>query len=251
MATLLFRLEGPLQSWGTGSRFSTRETGLEPSKSGVIGLICAALGKPREEHPEYVHQWPSLASLTALRLGVRVDRAGRLQRDFHTAGGSRSTAKGQGVIRADASGSDTVTSQRYYLADASFLVGLEGDPGLLSQVESALREPVWPIFLGRKACVPSRPAHLPDGWREGPLPQALATYPWLARTLEEENAHRSGVRVKAVLDAVPDERDNADQRFDVPLSFAERRFAPRRVVTMWMDLSADQIRRDPLCTFPA
>jgi CRISPR system Cascade subunit CasD len=49
MATLLFRLCAPIQSWGTQSRFLARDTGLEPSKSGVIGLICAALGKPREE----------------------------------------------------------------------------------------------------------------------------------------------------------------------------------------------------------
>ena len=47
MSTLLLALEGPLQSWGTSSRFSERGSGLEPSKSGVIGLLCAALGRRR------------------------------------------------------------------------------------------------------------------------------------------------------------------------------------------------------------
>lgn len=44
MSTLLMRLAGPLQSWGTTSRFDQRDTGKEPSKSGVIGLMAAALG---------------------------------------------------------------------------------------------------------------------------------------------------------------------------------------------------------------
>ena len=48
MSVLLMRLAGPMQSWGTRSRFSNRDTGLEPSRSGVIGLLCAALGRPRE-----------------------------------------------------------------------------------------------------------------------------------------------------------------------------------------------------------
>ena len=57
MKTLLMRLAGPMQSWGTQSQFRERDTGLEPSKSGVIGLLCAALGRPREE---------SVADLAAL-----------------------------------------------------------------------------------------------------------------------------------------------------------------------------------------
>jgi len=43
MPTLLLRLAGPMQSWGLSSRFTIRDTSLEPSKSGVLGLLCAAL----------------------------------------------------------------------------------------------------------------------------------------------------------------------------------------------------------------
>lgn len=252
MATLLFRLEGPMQSWGTTSRFSVRETGLEPSKSGVIGLICAALGKPREESPGEEDSWPSLATLAALRLGVRIDRPGRLERDYHTAGGGYVGARRSGVIRADASGFDTVTSERYYLADASFLVGLEGDVKVLERIDSALREPVWPLFLGRKAFVPSVPPHLPDGWRVEPLEEALASYPWIARTQrEEQQAFAQPPQLALVLDARPEEWAGADKRSDVPLSFAERRFATRRVIIRWMGLQPAQIRRDALCISPA
>ena len=49
MSVLLMRLAGPMQSWGTQSRFGHRDTGTEPSKSGVIGLLCAALGWPRDQ----------------------------------------------------------------------------------------------------------------------------------------------------------------------------------------------------------
>ena len=76
-STLLLRLAGPMQSWGTRSRFTERDTELEPSKSGVIGLICAALGRTRTE---------SVDDLSQLRMGVRVDFQGTLSRDFHTAG---------------------------------------------------------------------------------------------------------------------------------------------------------------------
>src|SRR5690606_42030899 len=78
MATLLLRLVGPMQSWGTTSRFDERETLHEPSKSGVIGLICAALGRDRQE---------PIDDLCALRMGVRVDREGVLMRDYVTATG--------------------------------------------------------------------------------------------------------------------------------------------------------------------
>ena len=43
MATLLLRLAAPLQAWGADSKFETRKTNREPTKSGVIGLLAAAL----------------------------------------------------------------------------------------------------------------------------------------------------------------------------------------------------------------
>src|SRR5207248_4205529 len=111
MSVLLLRLAGPMQSWGTDSRFSHRDTRAEPSKSGVVGLLCAALGRPRSEPVD---------DLAALKMALRVDREGRLARDFHTA---------LDVIKADGSGTTTVVSNRYYLADADFLVGLDGARG--------------------------------------------------------------------------------------------------------------------------
>lgn len=71
MATLLLRLAAPLQAWGADSKFETRKTGREPTKSGVIGLLAAALGLRRDESE-------ALTRLTGLRFGVRVEREGQL-----------------------------------------------------------------------------------------------------------------------------------------------------------------------------
>lgn len=110
MPTLLLRLVGPMQSWGTTSRFDQRDTGKEPSKSGVIGLVAAALGIDREN-------WTDLEPLTHLSMGVRHDRSGVPRRDYQTA---------QRIISADHSKlHETAVTTRDYLADAAFLVGFE------------------------------------------------------------------------------------------------------------------------------
>ena len=162
MSTLLLRLAGPMQSWGTQSRFSVRDTGQEPSKSGVVGLVAAALGRPRDQ---------DISDLAALRMGVRVDQEGRVSKDFHTA---------LNVIRADGSRSnDAVISNRYYLADANFLVALEsGDDTLLDQINHAVANPYWPLCLGRKAFPIGVPVFIPGGFqRNSNLETALSTFP--------------------------------------------------------------------------
>ena len=127
MCVLLLRLSGSMQSWGVQGRFSVRDTGLEPSKSGVIGLLCAALGRRRDDPVD---------DLAALTMGVRVDQEGKLARDFHTA---------MNVLKASGGIKVTEPSARYYLADARFLVGLEGENlDLLTRVHAALRDPHWP-----------------------------------------------------------------------------------------------------------
>lgn len=150
MSTLLLRLAGPLQSWGYRSRFSDRDTGLEPSKSGVVGLLCCALGRPRSESP---------VDLAALRVHVRVDRQGTLLKDFHTAGGGlfRRSREYFAPTSSGAKGKNPEVTERHYLQDASFLIALEGADSLLSRLAQALQDPKWPLSLGRRSCPPSEP----------------------------------------------------------------------------------------------
>jgi len=207
MSVLLLRLAGPMQSWGVGSRFAIREAGREPSKSGVVGLLCAALGRKRDE---------SISDLVGLRMGTRVDQEGVLMRDYHTAGkGGYIKANGQIERR------NLIVSERYYLADARFLVGLESDNmSLLTNLHQALRDPVWPLYLGRKAFAPGGPVWLADGLRpDHELEQALRTYPWLGPEWREPPE-----RVRVVLE----DSDGNQVRRDAPESFSERRFAQRR-----------------------
>lgn len=204
MGTLLLRLSGPLQSWGTTSRFDERDTGLEPSKSGVIGLVCAALGRDRAAPVD---------DLAALRMGVRVDREGVLSRDFQTATGVL-------LARGKPDHERTVVSPRFFLSDASFLVGLEGDDqAVLQRAHAALASPVWPLCLGRKAFAPGEPVWLPDGLRDSDLQTALDTYPLL------DSRGTAGPRRFIV------ETDGEGAlRMDQPVApFAERRFGPRFV----------------------
>lgn len=212
MATLLIQLSGPMQSWGVQSRFRVRDTGREPSKSGVIGLLCAALGRPRTA---------PVADLGTLRMAVRVDREGRLLRDYHTAGKDGYRTSGGNVKYGT-----TQLSTRYYLADAAFLVGLEGERPLLAELHAALRDPVWPLCLGRKAFVPGGPVWLADGLLDEELLAVLRGYPWLGGDAAAwERGQPAGVRV------VADDDDGDEMRPDVPLSFAERQFGARRVRT--------------------
>lgn len=209
MSTLLLCLAGPMQSWGVQSRFAVRDTGREPSKSGVIGLLCAALGRPRQA---------PIADLAALRMGVRADRPGRLAWDFHTA---------QNVLKAGGGIKDTEPSTRYYLADAVFLVGLEGPPQMLQELQAALRQPVWPLYLGRKAFVPSAPIWLKNGLLgTAGLEDALRSYPRLATP--------DGEALEQPLQLVLDDPAGPEVRPDLPVSFAGRTFLPRRVRTLWI-----------------
>lgn len=221
MPTLLLRLAGPMQSWGTTSRFDQRDTGKEPSKSGVIGLLAAALGIDREAWND------DLQALAALTMGVRHDRPGVLKRDYQTA---------QHIISADRSKvHETAVTTRDYLADAVFLVGLEGpDRILLERAHAALQNPVWPLGLGRKSYVPAESVWLADGVVDAPLLPALANRPWLTTP-------RRGETVPAKLLVSLESTDSSGAlRMDQLLSsFADRRFGARHVRSEWIELKGE------------
>lgn len=226
MSTLLLRLAGPMQSWGTQSRFRERDTGREPSKSGVVGLLCAALGKPRVESVET--NLPPLADLAALRMGVRVDRDGVMQVDYQTAGGSHHRNEvGVGVVKASGAPGETVVSRRYFLANASFLVGLQGDETLLARLDTALRQPCWQLSLGRKSYVPGVPVR--------PVGETGGVAPLVSLSLEDAlQAHRwpdGAAQLRAVVETDPG--PNAEVRQDTPLDFEARRFGQRHVQTVY------------------
>ncbi len=213
-STLLLRCVAPMQSWGSRSRFQERDTEREPTKSGILGLLCAALGRDRSE---------PLDDLNALRFGVRVDRDGILEYDYQTA---------LEVVKADLSGAETQISTRWYLADAAFLVGLEGKRDLIKQLHAALMDPVWPLYLGRKSFVPGCPVYLADGLVELPLVEALSSYqPSIAPS------HRPHPTASRRVRLLVEDEGGEERKQDVALNFrhTSRAFRVRQARNHWIE----------------
>lgn len=198
MTVLLLRLAGPMQAWGDSSRFARRDTRMVPTKSGVLGLLAAAEGRRRTDPIE---------DLARLRFGVRVDQPGRLQRDFQTA------------INWD-TGQSMPLSYRYYVADAVFVAGVEGDPALLEGLAERVRQPRFPLCLGRRSCPVTDPVFL--GLAEERLEDALRDHPWRAAQWHrrQQGPH---VNLELFVDAEPGGGWPVETRRDVPLSYSPER----------------------------
>lgn len=217
---LLIPCVGPMQSWGTRSRFQERDTEREPSKSGIIGMLCAALGRDRNE---------PVNDLAALKMAVRVDREGKLEKDFQTA---------QDVAVASGGSTQNLLSNRYYLSDAAFLVGLEGSVEQLEKLHNALQRPVWPMFLGRRSYVPSKPFYLKDGLLpDVSLHEAFSTYPLLITAEEYEQASTARNKGNDIKIRMVNESAGVthEVRNDQPKSYAlgRREFGQRYVTTCY------------------
>lgn len=198
MSTLLLRLAAPLQAWGYESKFETRRTSREPTKSGVIGLLAAAMGRSRDE---------SVEDLCKLHFGVRVDHEGELLHDYHT-------------VRLNES--KTYVTHRYYLSDAVFLVGLESeDEKWLQELNNAVLNPVFPLFLGRRSCPPTLPLSL--GIRPCGLLEALQSEPWLiSKYMQKRTNKGSDLKLRIITDADPRDTKAVRQK-DSPVSFDPRK----------------------------
>jgi CRISPR system Cascade subunit CasD len=214
MSVVALRLAGPLQSWGVDSRFVRRGTQTAPTKSGVIGLVAAAKGIRRTEPIE---------ELVSLRLGVRVDQPGQLIRDFQTA--QRPEKGRDGSVKWKS----LPLSYRYYISDATYLVVLEGDRSLVEGIDSAVRSPAFPLYLGRRSCPPAGPVAL--GVSEIDLDEALNTLPWLASDRHQRSQRERSVRLETIRDALADEV-GAETLHDEPVSFDpdHRRYTWRSIV---------------------
>jgi len=229
--TLFLRLEGPLQAWGDHrSKFVVRRTGDVPTKSGVFGMVCAALGVSRREAAA---EW--LPRLRPLAMGVRVDVPGVRWWDYHTAGAGYGlmTAGGNIKITASTGEFETLVSRREYLCDASFLVALRGEPALIAEIAAAVEKPRWTFYLGRRSCPPSRPIFENPPGAFPDLISALSAVPWRARYNEDAKTAPNVVTcfVEWVRGIHGDEAPgDAIIYYDVPATFAPPSHDARLVV---------------------
>ncbi len=245
--TLFLRLEGPMQAWGDQeSKFVVRRTGEAPTKSGVIGLLCAALGIERKNAAD---EW--LPKLSGLRMGVRIDAPGIRWWDYHTVGAGMQMriAEGEGKSKPGA-----MLTRREYLCDASFLVALQGDPQLIAELDAALKKPKWTLYLGRKCCPPSRPIHEHPARDFSDLLSAVGSIPWRKRLKEDTPPQAMNCLLEwEPTSGQPEAPANALVWYDVPLTFEPPAHQPRFVIRKTLKVGADgnvQIADKPTHTPP-
>jgi len=131
--TILLKFAGPLQSWGTSSRFESRSTDRYPSKSAVVGILAACFGYRRDDS--------RIVQFNELDFGVRIDQPGELLHDYHVA----QKLKPNGTL------DQVYVTNRYYIQDAVFVVAIGSeDDEWISSIEYALRRPCFQPFLGRR-----------------------------------------------------------------------------------------------------
>lgn len=151
-------LDAPLQSWGFESRFERRHTAMFPTKSGVLGLVLAAMGVPkgsdRERETLVAFAEPGMVSvMIPRRHGRHKNQPLPVRRltDYHTVLGTRT------ADNPKSRGDYTVPTWRDYLMDARFGVLMPGKYDTVEQAARCLIDPVWGIWLGRKSCPPASP----------------------------------------------------------------------------------------------
>lgn len=212
IAYLALYLEAPLQSWGYQSKFDRRTTLSHPTRSGILGMVCAAMGINRADSAR-------LAEFAELEITVySFELHGRLT-DFHTVGGGWDKRDVRGkrniVSTADGKTGNTVITRREYLEDARFGAILCGPRKQLEEIAAALRNPQWGVWLGRKACIPTAPV------MRGVFDDAESALDCLSK-LAGVAPLRCFVEVNAF-------DDGTDTLMDNPVNFTTREFIPRRI----------------------
>ena len=162
---LLLWLEAPLQSWGHDSKFDRRDSLDFPTKSGVLGLLCCARGA-KGKQTKWLEFWVDRDMQVFAY--VPTDKKGQMRlqqpllQDFQMVGsGYDDKDPWQGLLipkKSDlkkAVGGGAKMTYRYYLQDKAFAVILQGPEEELIELENALQNPVWDLYLGRKSCVPT------------------------------------------------------------------------------------------------
>jgi len=158
---LILRLEAPLMSFGGPIVDSRGVIQSVPARSMITGLIANALGWHHRDSEKLE------ALQEQLRYATRCDRPGTLFTDYqtidlgqsHLSGENGWTTRNGRQSRAGANSEKTHERYQDYLADAVYTLALwiVGDFVRPAEVESALKNPARPLFIGRKTCIPSVP----------------------------------------------------------------------------------------------
>lgn len=221
---LVLRLEGLLQSWGEHSKWNYRDSAPMPTKSGVVGMIGCAMGWERDDE--------RLKTLSDnLHMAVRADRPGREIVDFHTVQ-SKEFLNAQGKHLGKKGEYYTIVTYRTYLQDALFTVALSGDGQCLREIADAFIHPKWPVYLGRKSCIPSRPVLDRITEDYGSLAEAIQEIPF-----DDDVRRKSDNRVLIEMDGTVQEEVDGSRIERADRINGARKFRSRTVIRQTMERS--------------
>lgn len=157
---LVFTLSAAIGSMGELSGHERVGSLKSPSRSMIIGLIGAALGVDRE----HFHADHRIIALGKMKLHVGVVSEGGVFRDFHTYQGVASASSKKAQTRQEAfritKMVHTGICLKDYRTSICHVILLEGDDenaDLLKEVASALKQPHYTLYFGRKCCPLSHP----------------------------------------------------------------------------------------------
>ncbi len=207
---ILLQLEGALQSWGEHSRFDYRDCASMPTKSGIVGMIGCAMGLRRGSE--------QLTVLSEkIRVAVRCDRPGKQSIDYHTVTADDAIINAQGKKRCK-----TIVTYRTYLQDAFFLVAIETDWELAQKIDHSFHEPCWPVYLGRKSCIPSKPIYIGIKEEYDSLEEAMNQYQVEGRRGKQDGIGKVFYEIESM-------DGRGYERFDELIDASKRSFASRHV----------------------
>ncbi len=213
MKALILRFDAPMISFGSVMVDQHGFTDFFPGVSMLTGMIGNALGW---HHGDFARMQ---GLQDRIDFAARWDVRPELAVDYHTVDlGSRKMRNPGWMTRGETEhrggGSKYGTHQRYrhYLTDGLMTVALglmtEGSPDL-EAIGAALAEPVRPLFLGRKTCLPARPLLDPvtpimEGhdllsmlgavpvWNRRGMPEGVSRETWACWTPMGEESYEKG-----------------------------------------------------------
>lgn len=214
-AVLGLRLRGPMQSWGFNSQFNRRDTALFPTKSALAGLCCAAMGINRGSEKEVLEYF---ADVKLICVSIPQKSNGnettlKRMQDYQTV---QNTVTASGKRNEE----QAVLTYRQYLNDATFIALLEGEKAFLKKIADSLQNPIWGLWLGRKACIPSAPIFAGLFVSEA---EAISKIPeFNGRIMEKFSRIREVDSFGSGVDSYMDQA--------VSFDIHKRKYAPRRVI---------------------
>ena len=142
MKTLILKTEG-MSAYGLQTFDVHRRINHFPTRSGIIGLLSAAMGITRDRFDE-IH-----ALSQQLQIAVQVNQAGEKIVDYHTVQNFRSP---HGKIQ-----NGTKPTYREYWCDSAYTFAICGQDKVIDTLAKQVKSPVFSLFQGRKSCPLTRP----------------------------------------------------------------------------------------------